>query len=105
LVVEFVRRRTGRAPAKRRADGNHVVLFSDILMNDVIGEAGERALSAGKEDFDFVGGRMLLDAVENVGGFGLIEHSEFSTEQLALALGHETVGDLLDNDLWLNANR
>jgi hypothetical protein len=46
-------------------------------MNDVVGKASERALSAGEEDVDLVGGRVLLDALENVGS--LIVGKHFST--------------------------
>jgi hypothetical protein len=37
-------------------------------MNDVVGEAGERALAAIAEDFHFVGGGVTFDAVEDFGG-------------------------------------
>jgi hypothetical protein len=40
-------------------------------MNGVIGEPGERAFAAVKEDFDFISSRVLLDALEDFGGFFL----------------------------------
>jgi hypothetical protein len=46
-------------------------------MDYIVGEASEGALSAGEEDFDFVGGRMFLDTFEDVGGFVVSKHSEF----------------------------
>ena len=40
----------------------------NILMNRVVGETSEREVCAGEKNFDFVGGREFLDAVEDVGG-------------------------------------
>jgi hypothetical protein len=79
FVVKFVRRRTRRASPKRRPHRDDVVFFGNILMNNVIGEARERTLSAGEENLDLLRSRMLLDAVENLDGLVLSKHSEFST--------------------------
>jgi len=79
FVIELVRGSAGSAPAERGSNRDYAVLFSHVLMNGVIGEASERTFSAREEDFDLVGGRMLLDACEDVGGFFVSKHSEFST--------------------------
>jgi hypothetical protein len=57
-------------------------------MDDVVGEASECALSAREEDFDLVGGRVLLDAFENVGGLVISEHS---SQQSASPLGTQQI--------------
>ena len=48
-------------------------------MNRIVGKTGKRDLPAGEENFDFVGSRILLDAVEDVGWLGI--DSAFDVQQ------------------------
>ena len=59
FVVKFVGGGPRRASAEHRPHRNRVVFFRHILMDDVVGEAGEGALAAIEEDFHFVGGGVL----------------------------------------------
>ena len=64
-----------------------MIFFRHVLMDGVIGKPRERERAAGKQDFDLICTRQLLDAVEDVAGLFLCQH---------LALSHETFGfDLL----------
>jgi hypothetical protein len=45
-----------------------VIFFFDVLMNDVVGETRQRKASARNENLNFVSGRELLNAIEDVGG-------------------------------------
>lgn len=47
------------------------VFFRNVLMNYVVGKAGERGRSTGKQYLDFIGGRTPPDAVERARGLVL----------------------------------
>ena len=64
IVVKLVGEGASSASAKDGANGDDMIFFGDILMNDVIREAGKGKTSAGEKDFDFVGGREFPDALE-----------------------------------------
>ena len=55
-------------------------------MDRVIGETSQRTFSAGEKNFNFVRGRMLLNALEDLVGLGLIEHLMFRREPSVLAV-------------------
>jgi hypothetical protein len=53
-------------------------------MDYVVGEASEGALATREEDFDFIGGRVLLYAFEDVCGFVASKHSALSIQHFAI---------------------
>src|SRR5579863_4803761 len=86
FIVKFVRCRAGGASAKHGSHGDDIVFFRYILMDYVIGEARKGALAAGEKNFDLVGGRVLLDAFEDVGGLVASKHSVSSNQHLAFSI-------------------
>ena len=77
FVVELVRGGASRASGKDSANRDDVVFILHVLMNRVVGETREREVRAGEKNFDFVGGREFLDAVEDVGGLFSSKHSNW----------------------------
>ena len=55
-----------------------MILFRHILMNDVVGEPGQRKLSAGEADFDFIRRGKFADAIEDFSGLFLSSASSRS---------------------------
>jgi hypothetical protein len=74
FIVELVSRRPSRSPTKRRSHRDSVIRFRNILMNCIVGEAGQRMLSSRQENFNLVSRGEFLDAVESVAGFFVREH-------------------------------
>jgi hypothetical protein len=68
LIVELVGGSSRCSPTKSGPYRHDVVLFRDILMNDVIGKASQRELSAREEDLNLIRIRKFADAIEDVGG-------------------------------------
>jgi hypothetical protein len=54
-------------------------------MDYVVGEASKGALAAGEKNFNLVGGRVLLDAFEDVGGLIYSKHSALSIQHSAFS--------------------
>src|SRR5437660_1796658 len=77
VIVKLVGSSASSASAKSRAHRDRVVVVRDVLMNDVIGKAGQRRFAAIDENFDLVGRRVLLDSIEDITGFISCQHSEF----------------------------
>jgi hypothetical protein len=50
-------------------------------MNNVIGETGKGALAAIEEDFHFIGGGILANAFEDIGGFVFSQHSALENSE------------------------
>src|SRR5579863_5212923 len=75
VIVQFIGGGARGAAAKNRANGGYDVLLRDILMNGVIGKAGESALPAVEEHLNLIGSRILLDAGKDVSRFGFGQHS------------------------------
>ena len=84
LPQTFFVKSVGRSPrrfrAKRCSNRDDVIFFGDILVNCIVGEASERGSLAGEKNFDLVRGGKLLDAVENISGLLLGQHSSFSSQ-------------------------
>ena len=74
LVIELVGRCSRGAPSKDSANGNTLVFFRHVLMDDIVREAGERRAPAVKKRFDFIGSRVLVELLENVGSLFLAQH-------------------------------
>ena len=72
LVVEFVGCCSRGATGKYGSHRDRIIFLGDVLMNDVVGKARESALPAIEENFHFVGGGMLPDSLEDVGGLVLV---------------------------------
>jgi hypothetical protein len=45
-----------------------MILVFNILMNDIVGKTSQRKASAGKKNFNLIGGRQFRDAIEDVAG-------------------------------------
>src|SRR5258708_10942934 len=54
-----------------------------MLMNDVLGEAGQSEAGAGEDGFDLVGGREAAHTVKNVRGLFFGQHSQISRRDAA----------------------
>jgi hypothetical protein len=74
LVIQLVGGCARRAAAKGRTNGYTFILLCNVLMNDIIREPRERGVAAVKKHFDFVGGGMFADSLEDVGGLFLAQH-------------------------------
>ena len=68
LVVELVCGGPSRASTEDRTNGDYMVFVLNILMDDVVGEAGQGKSAAGDEHLDLIRGRESADAIEDVGG-------------------------------------
>ena len=72
FVVKLVCRGPSSTFPKHSPHRNHVIFFGNVLMDRIISETSERTFSAGEENFNFAGGRIFLDSLEDLAGFGLI---------------------------------
>src|SRR5260370_40401075 len=62
LVVKLVGGGPRRAPAKHRTYRNSVIFLRNVLVDCVIGEAGQCKTAAREKNFDLIGTRELGDA-------------------------------------------
>src|SRR6185437_2844040 len=83
LVIKLVGGGPGGASTEYGAHRDHVILFRHVLVNGVVGEAGEGALPAGDEGFNFVSGGELPESLENFGSFVFGQHSALSSQHSA----------------------
>jgi hypothetical protein len=60
LLVELVGGGPGSASVERGPHRDGVAFLRDILMDGVVGKAGQRRFAAVDQGFDFIGGRMLF---------------------------------------------
>jgi len=71
VIIKLVGSSASSASAKSRTHRDRVVLFRDVLMNDVVGKAGQRRFAAIDENFDLVGrrrpGKALVFIIDEVG--------------------------------------
>src|ERR1035438_2309093 len=79
LLIKLVGKGSRRSAPEDATHRYHMILFRHILVNRIVGEASQRKPSAREKHFDFVRGRELPDAIENVGGFFLSEHVAIGT--------------------------
>src|SRR6185437_15417159 len=89
LVIKLVGGGPGGASTEYGAHRDHVILFRHVLVDGVVGEAGERALPAGDESFHFIGGGEFFQAFEYFGGFVFSQHSALSNQHSAHGLKAE----------------
>src|SRR4029077_20557217 len=69
LVVKLVGGGPGRASIERSPQRDGIAFLRDILMDGVVGEPGQGALSAVNKGLDLICGRMLFQLLEDFGGF------------------------------------
>src|SRR5581483_10451220 len=74
LFIKLVRGCASSSAAKDCANRHSIVLFGNILVNGVVCEARESRFAAVKKTLDLVGGRVLLDTIENVCGLVASKH-------------------------------
>jgi hypothetical protein len=74
LGVKFVGTGPGSLLSDDRADGDHVVLIGHVLVDGVVSKAGQGRVPTGDQDLDLVGGRTLLNDIEDFRATFLIEH-------------------------------
>jgi len=69
VAVEFVGGGAGRASVERRPHRDRVIFLGYVLMDGVIGKAGQGRMASVDIQLDFIGSRMLLKFGEDLGGF------------------------------------
>ena len=82
FVIEFIGGGTRGSAFEDRADRYAIVLFRDILMNDVVRKASEGKLAAIEKRFHIVGGGEFPDATKMPAALSLvsIQHSAVSSQ-------------------------
>jgi len=74
LAVKLIGGGARRPAGEIRANRNDGVLFLNVLMNGVVGEASQGKTGAGEDGFDLVGRREATNSVEDVRGFFFGQH-------------------------------
>ena len=78
VAVEFVGGGAGGASAERRPHRDGIIFLGYVLMDGVIGKAGEGELAAIDHGFDLIRGRVLFYLLEDIGGFFFGQHPALS---------------------------
>ena len=84
VVIELIGESAGRAAGKHGSDGDHLIFFSNILMNCIVGETCKRKPSAGEQNLNLIGRGEFPETIKDVSGFLASYHLEFLFFSLAL---------------------
>src|SRR4029077_5681992 len=80
LIIKPVCECSRRPTIERGAHRDHMVFFGNVLVNRVIGEAGQRKPPAREKHLDFIRSRESPDALKNIAGLFFRQHSALSVQ-------------------------